>query len=45
MCHVMWDIEFLQEALAIKTTCDSHMLRETCQSYMWVVLNFLPTGL
>jgi len=29
MCQVMWDIEFLQEALVIKT-CDSHMLRDTC---------------
>jgi hypothetical protein len=38
MCQVMWDIEFLQEALAIKTTCDSHMLRDTyllvCRKFM-----------
>jgi hypothetical protein len=29
----------------IKTTCDSHMPRDTCQSYMCVVENFLQTDL
>jgi hypothetical protein len=29
------------EVHAIKTTCDSHMPKDTCQFYMWVVENFL----
>jgi hypothetical protein len=34
------------EAHAIKKkACGSHMLMDTCQSYMWVVWNFLQTSL
>jgi len=29
------------ETHAIKTTCVSHMPRNTCQSYMYIVWNFL----
>jgi hypothetical protein len=33
------------ETHVIKTTCVSHMSRNTCHSYMWVVGNFLQTSL
>jgi hypothetical protein len=33
------------EAYAIKTTCVSHMPRDICHFYMWVVGYFLQTDL
>jgi hypothetical protein len=35
----MWEVH------AIKTTCDFHVSRDTCQYYIWVVENFLQTNL
>jgi hypothetical protein len=35
----------MRKVHAIKTTCDFHMPRDTCQYYMWVVKISLQTDL